>query len=64
MLADVVAITLCWQMLCLGCVADVINTSCCCVCGRWKATIEDVIALCVKQVADVIATSDRWHNHS
>ena len=32
-------------------------------CGRWKANVADVMALCVEQVADVTATSGRWNSH-
>ena len=32
-------------------------------CGRWKATVGDVVALCVEQVADVIAVGGRWNSH-
>ena len=31
-------------------------------CGRWKATFTDVMALCVEQVADVIAIGVRWNS--
>ena len=31
--------------------------------GRWKATGADVMALCVEQVADFIATGDKWNIH-
>ena len=33
------------------------------LCGRWKATVADVIALCVEQVVDVIAIGGNWNNH-
>ena len=32
------------------------------LCG-WKATVTDVIATCVEQVADIIAIGDRWNSH-
>ena len=47
-MADVVAIALHWWMLLLSCVVVLSD--------RWKATIADVIALYIAQVADVIAT--------
>ena len=36
-MVDAVAITSCWQMLCLGFVADVITTLCCCVVWQMKS---------------------------
>ena len=54
-MADVMVIALWWQML--------LPHNVVVLCGRWKATVENVMALCIEQVADVIATGGSWNSH-
>ena len=63
-MAVVIGIGLCWQMLCLEMWLQMLLLSYSVLCcGRWKATVGDVLTTCVEQVAGFVARCGRWNSH-